>query len=287
LNIKTRLLAGVSALAVAGGIVAFAAPSANAAVVSVGGCSGTIASGGAKSSTIDPNTGKGYGITDADNRDVTVSIKGLDPTVNKGTNLGTCLFSGGLSTPDSGKPIVKGFSGARTIIKWGGKLYSPELDCNTKDGEDGPQTNDLTEWPANGAFKMTFGGALNNAGKNQSNAIQLVIDGFDDPDNDPNTPSDVVEGHGLVTKGVAAGADVSFQSFFDPIFKDKTQVTATPYFGYNWDINAAIGCTDDNDNGITPGSENNASIITILAGDNGTSLLGQSASGFQFSIGTP
>jgi hypothetical protein len=272
LSIKTRLLAGASTLAIAGGMIAFAAPAANATVTSVGGCSGTRLIGKAKSSTINPATGKPYGISDNDNQDATISLKGVDPSLNKGPNLGACVFATGLSTPDSSKPVVKGYSGGHSIYKFSGKLYSPEIDCNTAD------TGDLTEWPASGSFKMKFAD-LTTAGKNQQTAIQLVVDGFADHDMDPMTPSDIVEGHGIVTKGVAAGADVAFESIFDPIAKDKTQTTATPYFGYNYDVAAAVGCTD-----ATP---DNADILLLAGGDSGTSLLGDTASGFTFTVGQP
>ncbi len=125
---------------------------------------------------------------------------------------------------------------------------------------------------------MTFND-LTTASKTQSAAIQLVVDGFADHDMDPMTPSDIVEGHGIVTKGVAAGADVAFESIFDPIAKDKTQTTATPYFGYNYDVAGAVGCTD-----VTP---NNANILELAGGDTGTSLLGDTAAGFSFTIGQP
>jgi hypothetical protein len=272
LNIKKRLLAGASALAVASGMIAVAPSSAGAAVTNVGGCSGTRLIGKAKSATTNPATTKPYGISDNDNQDTTISLKGVDPSLNKGPDLGTCLFAGGLSTPDSSKPAVPGYSGSKGITKLGGKLYSPELDCNTAD------SGDLTEWPANGKFLMKFDD-FNTSLKNQSMQIHLVVDGFADHDADPETPSDIVEGHGIVMKGVAAGADVAFESIFDPVLKDKFQTTATPYFGYGYDLASGLGCTDE--------VAGNADITGLVGGDEGLSLLGDTASGFSFSFGQP
>jgi len=231
--------------------------------------------GGLKSTSLD-GLGKPYGITDTDNKDIAVSVKGVDPAVNKGTNFGTCTYAGGLSTPDGQKPPAKGYNGAKAITKWSSKLFSPEADCNTLD------TTDLTEWPINGSFSLAYDAGLNKQ------SIAVTVDGFSDPDNDPDTPSDVVEGRGLVTKGVAAGADLVFGVYFEPVFKDKLQTTATPYFGYNFDLGAAVGCTDPTDSGADPGNTVvNANIISVVIGDGTSLLLGLPASGLDFTIGTP
>jgi hypothetical protein len=280
-ELKKRKIIGAAVTAVlATGVLAAIAPSADAVVTPVASCGGMKGLGTLKSTTINPSTGKGYGITDVDNLDVTVSVKGVDPTVNKGTNFGTCTFAGGLSTPDAQKPPVKGYSGSKAITKWSSKLFSPEADCNVGD------TTDLTEWPINGAFSLAFD--LNAQGKTNKSTINITVDGFTDPDNDPNTPSDVVEGRGLVTKGVAAGADATFEVYFEPAFKDKLQTTDTPYFGYNFDLAAAVGCTDPTAGGTDPGNTNvDANITTVVIGDGTSLLLGLPAAGIDLTIGQP
>src|SRR6478609_1618942 len=111
LSIKTKLIGGASALAIAGGMLAFAAPAANAAVTTIGTCQNLLALGSAKSTTINPATGKGYGITDKDDLDGALSTKGVDPNLNKGTNLGSCNFptagssGGSQGIPNSDKPV--------------------------------------------------------------------------------------------------------------------------------------------------------------------------------------
>jgi hypothetical protein len=267
LSIKTRLIGGTSALVLAGSMLAFAAPAAHAAVTSVGGCNDLLALGTAKSTTV------GDGITDHDNQDVALSAKGVDPNTLKGTNLGACGFNGGLSTPDNGKPVVKGFSGIKSVLKWGVKLASVEADCNVND------TGDTTEWPLAGSLSITFT-QLNNVGKNEALSAAVTVDGFTDPDNNPGTPSDVVAFHGLVTKGVAVGADIIGETEFDPTVKDKTQTTATPYFGYQYDLAQAGGCAD-----ATP---NNANITAFNNGSVGgqSQLLGLPVGGLDFQFGS-
>jgi hypothetical protein len=272
---KSKIIGVAVATVLSAGVFAAIAPTtADAVVTNVGGCSGMKGIGTLKSSLID-GLGKPRGITDIDNVDLAVSVKGVDPTVNKGTNLGSCNFVGGLSTPDGGKPVVKGYSGTKALAKWSSKLTSTEADCNTLD------TTDLTEWPINGSFGLAFTDL-------KKSTINVTVDGFSDPDNDPNTPSDVVEGRGLVTKGAAAGADVTFGVYFEPAFKDKLQTSDTPYFGYNFDLAAAVGCTDPTASGADPGNTAvNADIRTVVIGDGLSLLLGLPAQGLDFSFGQP
>jgi hypothetical protein len=248
---------------VAGGI-ALAAPTSNAAVTSVGSCSGTKGIGTAKSTVINPATTKPYGVSDNNNQDVTVGIKGV-PNPSTGTNFGSCTFASGLSTPDGSKPPIKGYNGTKPLTKWGAKLFSPEADCLTSD------TGDTTEWPINGKLSVAFADTFKGDG-------WISVDGFTDPDNDPLTPSDVVASHGLQIKGVAAGADIRADVYFDPAIKDKTQTTETPYPGYQFNIAAALGCTD-----ATP---DNADITLFISGDGTSLLLALPAPGITMTIGS-
>ena len=161
-------------------------------------------------------------------------------------------------------------------MKWGTKLYSVESDCNTTD------TGDATEWPLAGSLAMKFTD-LNTAGKNQQLTGAIVVDGFTDPDENPATPSDVVSFHGLVTKGVALGADITGETEFDPTIKDKTAVYpgSGAYFNYAFDLAGALGCAD-----ATP---DNANITGFNNGSVGgmSQLLGLPVAGISFSVGTP
>lgn len=272
--------AAVSAVMLTG-VFAAVAPSADAVVTNVASCSGMKGLGALKSSTINTTTGKPYGITDVNNMDVSVGVKGIDPTVNKGTNYGSCNYASGLSTPDGQKPVNKGYSGNKAITKWSSKLFSPEADCNTVD------TTDLTEWPINGSFSLQYDTNPVTLKANKQ-TVNVTVDGFTDPDNDPNSPSDVVEGRGLVTKGVAAGADSTFEVYFEPVLQDKLQTTNTPHFGYNFDLAAAVGCTDPTAGGADPSNTNiDANITSVVIGQGTSLLLGLPAAGISFTIGTP
>ena len=143
-----------------------------------------------------------------------------------------------------------------------------------------------------GALSITFSDTVlvNGIPKNTALTAQVTVDGF--TDGDPNTPgnqtSDVVNIHGIVTKGVALGSDLNGQTEFDPTLKDKTVTTGATtgpfgnaYFGYAFDVNAAVGCTT-----ATKGDAN----ITLF--NNGSvagksQILGLPVSGLTFSKGTP
>jgi hypothetical protein len=273
LSIKTKLIGGASALAIAGGMLAFAAPAANAAVVTVGTCQNLLALGSAKSSTINPSTGKNYGITDLDNLDGAIGSKGVG-TPSKTDPLGTCNIVAGQGAPDAGKPAGLIGGGSHTVTKWSTKLFSREFDCNTAD------TGDTTEWSPSGALSITFADLAPSTGKANAITAQVTVDGFTDPDNNPGTPSDVVALHGIVTKGALLGADLSGSTEFDPTVKDKTQTTNTPYNGYQFDVAGALGCTT-----ATVGDAN------ILLFNNGSvaglsQLLGLPVAGLTFTKGS-
>jgi hypothetical protein len=274
LSIKTKLFAGVGSLTLAAGALAFAAPAANAAVVTIGTCQNLLAQGSAKSSTINPGTGKPYGIADVDNIDGALSAKGVDPNTLKGTNYGTCSFPVNVAqgVPDAGKPVGVWANGTKTITKWGTKLYSREFDCDTTD------TSDTTEWSPSGTLSITFSD-LNNTGKANAITANVTVDGFKD---NGGGPSDVVLFHGLVTKGAALGSDVTGETEFDPTIKDSTAVYpgSGAYFGYNFDAGDALGCT-------TP-TKGDANIVTFNNGSvaGHSQLLGMTVAGITFTKGS-
>lgn len=258
-----KIVGGVAAMGLTAGMLAFSSAPAEAVVRNVGSCTGMLGIMSFKSSVINPDTGKAFGMTNTDDKDVAISGKGVPQTVG-GTNFGSCTFVAGRSTPDGGKPLVKGYNGTKSITKWGIKLSSPEADCLTSD------STDATEWPLNGSLSIDLAD-----GKKLSAAIS--VSGFTDPDNDPETPSDVVSGRGLVTKGVAAGADVTTEVFFDPVYKNKDPEITNFYGDYAGDIGGALGCTSP----AIP-----ANILNGLIGDGTSYFLGLPASGISFTIGT-
>jgi hypothetical protein len=278
LSIKTKLIGGASALVMAGGMLAFAAPAANAAVTTMGTCNNLLALGSAKSSTV------GLGITDQDNLSGALSTKGVG-FPSKTDPLGTCTTTANQGAPDSGKPVGLLAGGSHTVTKWGTKLFSREFDCNTTD------VTDNSEWSPSGALSITFADTVlvNGIPKPNSLTAQVTVDGFTDPDNNPATPSDVVAFHGIVIKGDLLGSDVAGETEFDPIVKDTTQKTnpgpyngnvQPPYYGYQYDLANGLGCQD-----ATP---NNANILLFMNGSVGghSQLLLTPLSGITFTKGT-
>ena len=260
MKIMKKALGLVAVGTMAAGGFGYVAPSSDAVVSTVATCSGTKGLGGAKSATV------GDGLTDKDNQDVAISLKGVSSdTIGAPTNFGSCSFAAGLGTPDGGKPITVNYNGTKALAKWGVKLTSPEADCNSAD------TGDLTEWPINGKFSMAF-----TDGKKFD--AYVAIDGFTDPDNDTNTPSDVTASHGIVIKGAAAGADVSAELGFTPVVKDKTQTTQTPYPGYQLDLAGALGCT-------TP-TVGDANVLGIVTTDGASIILALPAAGLSLTKGS-
>jgi len=270
LSIKTKLIGGASALVLTGSMLAFAAPAANATVTQVGHCDNLLALGSAKSATINPSTGKNYGITDLDNLDGAIGSKGVDPNTVGGTNLGSCSFPVNVAqgVPDGGKPVGVWSNGTHNLTKWSTKLYSREFDCDTTD------TGDTTEWAPSGALSMTFSDIIASTTKNAAITAQVTVDGFAG-----TGTSDVVNFHGIVTKGAVLGADVKGQTEFDPTVKDKTQTTNTPYPGYQFDVAGAVGCTT--------ATKGDANILLFNNGSVGgnSQLLGQPVSGITFNKG--
>jgi hypothetical protein len=275
LSIKMKLIGGVSALAMAGGMLAVAVPPAGATVNTIGTCVHLKALGSAKSSTINPGTGKPYGITDNDNQDGAISSKGVNPDGSKNLPIGSCSFPSNSTygVPNSDKPVGVWTNGTHNVTKWGTKLYSREFDCDVND------TSDNTEWSPSGTLSMTFADIMPTSGKNAAITANITVDGFTD---NGGNPSDVVKFHGIVSKGAALGADVSGETEFDPVVKDKTQTTVHPYPGYQFDVAGALGCS------TVP--KGDANILAFVNGDDGagnSELLALPVSGITFTKGTP
>ncbi len=267
-------------IALAGGLMAGAfavgggTPQAeSAAPEPIGGCSGMLGLAGFKSSVIDPATGKGWGLTDTDDKDITVSTKGLPNPVS----YGTCIIGGAAPGGD-----------VLTITKWGSKISSPEADCVTNvDSTATPPVQepeeDLTEWTINGKFDLTFSDL-------SKMSTYIRVEGF--ADGDPSTPeqdpADVVDLYGIVTKGVAVGAVTDSAVFFDPVIKDKTAIAvagtgdgSVPIVGYRVSQAAALGCIDNARNSAGGHDQGffKANILYAAIGDGTSILLGLPASG--------
>jgi hypothetical protein len=203
-NIHVKIATRALRVALAGGMVAgafaVAAPDSDAAVTVVGTCSGTRGLASAKSTFIWPGDGKAAGITDKDH-DASVSTKGIHAlNAAVGTIGGSCNFT----QPVANGATTKAAAGTRTITKWSSKTTSPTLDCVSD--------TDADEWPLSGKLSYTF----NDLSK---------LDAYVTTANPTGSPTDAVTLTGVVTKGVAVGAQVDNQVSYTPVLKDKTIVT--------------------------------------------------------------
>ena len=209
------------------------------------------------SSFVDPNTGKPAGLT-SDDHPVKISVKGVS-TPSTGTNKGSCTFSGGSAIP--------GGNGTVSILSWAVALASPSTDCVSES----PVATD--EWTTYGSISIKFTDT-------SSMTASIAIAGF------VTGTLNETDSTGIVTKGHAAGAFISNQSWFDPIVKDKTQTSQTPYPGYSYlNVLALIPCAGTVDVPVTVGAGASITSIVIGSGTDPEGLNGNTAAGLQFYTG--
>ncbi len=264
MNFKTRAIGAFSALAVAGGMVAFAAPAANAVDTPAGGCTGSVSLG-----KLVPGLG--------DQTNPVVVTTALMSDFSTGAPVGAKLggYCAGLLVPfnNLGGPVPG--------------ILTPKASASKLTGVSGCASN-----PAAIAADATYANRFALTGKETITMSQLdgllkpwqiqaylTIKGF--------VPGslDVIEITGLIAKGPSVGATVSGTLYEDPVSKfgpispvgPGLPVGSRPfgYNGYGLDILTGnpLGCTD--------GIAGNASITQVQVGD-GLSLLGNPASGLTF-----
>ncbi len=252
MSLKTKLLAGASALTLAGGLALVAAPAAQAAPTNIGHCDGSIILG-----TITP------ALTDVTQIGVVVKTKLLKDLTTKTAIAGDCS-----SVVRPGDPIHPAGGLVSPLTP---KAEAASLLGNASCASAANDPNSAAAWPLNGKITWTMT-QLNDLLKPYQIQADVQIMGFD-----PAGP-DVVDLGGIVLKGVAVGATVSGNIWEDPV--TLTGGTSGYNTGWTLDLTNALGCGD-----ATPG---NASISTIMSGGGGgtaTSLLGSSATGVAFSLG--
>ncbi len=263
-NFKTRAIGAFSALAVAGGLVAFAAPAANAVDTPAGSCSGSRSLG-----KLIPNLG--------DQTAPIVITTSLLSNLQTGAPAGSKFggFCAGILVPfnNPGGPIPG--------------IVTPKAIASKLTGVSSCASGAIPV-----AADITYANRFAITGKQTVTMSQVdtllkpfqiqayvTIKGF------VVGSLDVVEVTGLITKGPSVGATVSGQLYEDPISKLGPISPAGPippnpkpagYTGYGLDIITGnpLGCTD--------GVPGNAAITLIEVGD-GISMLGNPASGLSFS----
>lgn len=261
MKLKTRVLGAASALAIAGSMLALAAPAANATVTSGGSCTGATQLG-----TITP------GLTNhtAANVVSTKLLKQIDGT--KSVLGGTCDGLVARPSDNLGQPpatihpkaIASKLSGAASCIIGG--------------------PTDPNAYSLTGKITITAT-ELNAVAKSWQVQAYITILGFEGG----GSPSDVVDIGGVVAKGADVGATVSGSLWEVPAVKLAKGDPALPGYnhsGYGVDPNVAVtlaGCLDPTGN--TPAGP----ITTVLVGGGGATttspLLSDNANGIIFSFG--
>ncbi len=267
MNFKTRAIGAVSALAVAGGMVAFAAPAANAVDTPAGSCSGSRSL-----AKLIPNLGD----QTAPFVMTTSLMSNLGTGIPAGTKIGgSCT---GLLVPvNNPGGAIPGTVTPKAIAA---KLTGIGS-CATGAIPIAADATYANRFALTGKLTSTMS-QLDGLGKPFQIQQYLTSVGFRPGD----AISDVAVMTGLVVKGPSVGATVSGQLYQDPISKFGPLSGAGPipakpwpsgYTGYGLDIVAGnpIGCTD-----AIPG---NVGMTQLEIGD-GTSLLGNAGvTGLSFS----
>jgi hypothetical protein len=280
LKLKSKLLAGASTLAVAGSMMAAAAPSAHAAVTNVGVCQGSVSLVKLSSPT------KGVGLTDSTQRGIKVSGALAKDQTSKTAIAGNCsgvYRAGDLhvpTTPTGGGNLVLNTltpkAQATALLGNATCAQAPEVDPNANDA-----------YPLNGkitwTFTQTYTDQITLGIKPYKMQADIALLGIAQHGNG----ADVVDVGGIVLSGVNAGASLAtfatHGAFASTIWEDPVAKTggASGYnTGYELDLGPAVGCVD--------GNPNTANILQVLTGGgaaSANSLLGSSANGLLFAFG--
>jgi hypothetical protein len=259
-KLRTRLLSAVGVLSIAGAMVAATAP-AEATPTSAGSCTGST-----MLATVTP------GLTDQTQLE-TASLKGLKQVSDFKAYLGgTC--NGLLSDPQ----LPNGTPGASLTVKAISAKLAGSASCALNASARGADANNADAIYAPTGKLMITTTALNTAPHPAPWGIQAYISVLGQHGGDN---SDALDIGGVVTKGADVGAAVSGSIWQDPATKLATTDLQYPGYnstgyGFNLGSNSA-NCLDGTGGNVTP-------ITTLLVGD-GTSPLGQSTTGLNFSFG--
>ncbi len=259
--LKKHLLGAACAATLAGGAVAGMALPAQAASTPLGSCTGQL--------TIDKFK---PALSDVTQIGISVHGSAARDQTTKDRIVGSC---DGASTP--GVPARTGDADIpQPTTSLTPKAVAVSLLGNASCAAAADDPNSANAWPLNGkvtyTMTQTYTDMVNGHVKPYKLQADVQLLGFN------AAGPDVVDVAGIVTTGLAVGAQVSGTIWEDPVAKTKG---STGYnTGYELDTGGALGCIDS-----TP---NNASIPIVMSGGGGatsTSLLGSTADGLSFSLG--
>lgn len=284
MKLKSKLLAGVGALTMAGGIIGGAAPAAHAAVTHVGDCGGTV-----NLVKLTSNV-KGQGLGDQ-----TVPVKAAGNiakdlvAASTTPNAGNCsgvTRPGDLHVPTA-NPRTTLTPKSDAVVLAGNATCASGAAATAVDAT-GPGNGNDQSYPLNGkityTFTQTYTDLISAATVPFKMQVAVALKGIGNGSNGP----DVVDVGGIVLTGVNAGAAATGTIWEDPVAKAPkgTPPASTSYnSGYVLDLGPAIGCAD--------GTAGNANVLQVLSSGGGapatsTSLLGSTGTtGLSFDFGEP
>jgi len=219
LKLKGKLLAGASALAMAGGLIGVAAPAAHAVITNAGGCSSTVSLVKLTSPT------KGQGLGDQTTQIKVVGNIAKDvtaPLVVPSSNSGSC--SGVIRTCDTHVPNgphagLQPISAAISLLG--------NASCANGPGAMAVDATSANAYALNGSitykFFQTYVDLTTALTKNYAAKAQVALLGIGQNGNGP----DVVDIGGIVLTGMSAGATVSGSIWEDPVAKGGKFRTVT------------------------------------------------------------
>lgn len=267
MSLKTRLLAGAGSLALAGSLMAVAAPAANAAPTVIGACGGQVGL-----ATFFNSAGSQVTLTDNTQIGLVVKTKLLKDQTTK------TLVNGGGDCSGVVRPGDPIHPAGGLVSPLTPKAEAAKLVGNISCAPAGTEPSDLlaaAAWPASGKISFTMT-QLNDLAKPYQIQAYVSLLGINGLGYGPDT----VDLGGLVSKGVDYGATVSGTIWQDPVLFTGG---ATGYnTGWELDLLSAVGCGDGS-------AVSNASIAqTMFGGGTGssTSLIGSpGVPGVGFSLG--
>jgi hypothetical protein len=279
-KLKGKMLAGASALAMAGGLIGIAAPAAHAVVTNAGTCENSVSL--VKITT--PTKGVGLGDQTRDNVKAAGALAKDQTSKLVVQGGGTC--SG--VTPHGDKHIPFPPTGNNVVTGLTAKAQATVITGNASCAQGNDVPNDATAANAytlhgkvTWTFNQTYTDLITLAVKPYKMQAMISVLGFN-----PTPPGDSIDIGGIVLSGVNAGASVSGGVWFDPVI--KTGGASGYNTGYELDLASAAGCADDPASPTPPGSAlDDANIGIVLSGSGAAtpSLLGTVRPGFSFDFG--
>ena len=270
MNLRTRVLGATSALVLSGGMVAFAAPAANAVITSTGSCSGSVS----LAKIVPPLTDQ--------TQFIKVAGALTKDSVTLTANAGFCAGTKAPIGLGAGQPPALM---APTAVA---QALSGHSSCAQGATAQAADVNNAQTYSLNGKITYTFLNNLNTAliPKPWKLQVYIAATGFS-----TTAGPDVLNLTGMVVLGASVGSNVSGNVWENPapksVLPDKGYANSgyTPLSALAL-IGALGGCADGIANNVQmPGALAGSGVPQVLVGDGASPSLGSIATGLAFQQG--